>query len=78
MRLSTFVLCATALALMAGCNKPAAKKTESDAPAVQVDAPGVKVDIEPGKGTEVKAPGVDVETSPGGPAKVEVDGEVPK
>jgi len=42
---------------------------------VQIEAPGVKVDIEKNKGVEVNAPGVHVDTAPadGSGVKVDVD-----
>jgi hypothetical protein len=40
---------------------------------IQVDAPGVKVDIEKNKGVEVNAPGVHVDTAPADGSGVKVD-----
>ena len=45
---------------------------------VQVEAPGVKVDIEKNKGVEVDAPGVHVDTAPADGSGVKVDVDQPK
>ncbi len=45
---------------------------------VQVEAPGVKVDIEKNKGVEVNAPGVHVDTAPADGSGVKVDVEQAK
>jgi len=70
----TIVAIAVALAATFGCaseSKPSADDAETG---VEVNAPGVDVNVDPGKGVEVEAPGVDVEaerTDDGGDVKVD-------
>jgi len=69
MRIS-FLSAAAVLALACGCEKKASPTMEGPAPAekqIEVQAPGVDVKVEPGKGVEVQAPGVEVETAPKNP-----------
>ncbi len=64
---SSFFGAAAVLALVCGCEKKAAPTMEGPPPAekqIDVQAPGVDVKVEPGKGVEVEAPGVNVDTKP--------------
>lgn len=67
------------LACALGCEKKA--KTDT-APAegghIEVNAPGVDVNVDREKGVDVKTPAVDVEATPEGDADVKVDGDEPK
>jgi hypothetical protein len=56
---------AVVLALACGCEKKTTPTMEGPPPAdkqIDVQAPGVDVKVEPGKGVEVQAPGVEVDT----------------
>jgi len=50
---------------MIGCEskKPPTPKP-AERPEIKVNAPGVNVDVEPGKGVQVEAPGVEIDTKP--------------
>ena len=60
MKTSLYLLAAVALGMALGCERKPAPPAEK--PGIEVNAPGVKVDVEPGKGVEVNAPGVEVDT----------------
>ena len=50
-----------------GCEHKPAEKVDGKAdgrPGIEVNAPGVHVDIGHGKGVEVQAPGVEIQTRP--------------
>ncbi len=64
MRTSILASMAVAAACSLGCDRKADTK-------VNIDAPGVKVNVDPDKGVSVQAPGVDVESAPAG-TKVDV------
>jgi hypothetical protein len=69
MRASFFGV-AVMLALTYGCEKKASPTMEGPPPGekqIEVQAPGVDVKVEPGKGVEVEAPGVEVNTAPTNP-----------
>lgn len=62
MRLLMLAAMLVVTGLAVGCEtkpKPAVEEKK-----IEINAPGVKVDIERGKGVEVEAPGVDVEAKP--------------
>ena len=46
-----------------GCDRKPAPKVESN-PGIEVNAPGVHVEVGDRKGVEVQAPGVEVQTRP--------------
>jgi hypothetical protein len=48
-------------AALAGCNKPAPAPVVEEKPSLEVQAPGVDVNVKPGEGVQVEAPGVDVD-----------------
>ena len=79
MKWSSYALLAT-LALV-GCAKQGGTKVDASAPAekgIEVQAPGVDVEVKPGEGVKVEAPGVDVKTSPNDGPQIDVDGGAPK
>lgn len=60
MKTSFFVVLSLLTFGAVGCDsKP--KPAVEERPKIEVNAPGVKVDVDPDKGIEVKAPGVEVE-----------------
>ena len=70
-----------ALAAASGCQPQSKSNLDADTPdpddqgsSLRIEAPGVDVNIAPGKGVEVEAPGVDVEAKRdenGGEVKVD-------
>jgi len=70
MRFSILASMAVALACSLGCDRKPDPKVNVDKE-INVDAPGIKVNVDPDRGVSVQAPGVDVETSPSG-VKVDV------
>lgn len=47
-------------------------ETSGDAKGLEIQAPGVDVEVKPGEGVEVKAPGVEVDAKRGDGAEVDV------
>jgi hypothetical protein len=62
------------MAVAATCSLGCDRKPDAK---VNIDAPGVQVNVDPDKGVSVQAPGVDVKAAPGG-TKVDVGPETPK
>jgi hypothetical protein len=78
LRLTVLALLVSVAAFACGCDK---KKEVAPPPeeggGIDVQAPGVDVEVKPGEGVEVKAPGTDVEAKPGEGADVNVDADAP-
>ncbi len=68
MKFNVFASIALVTVCSLGCDRTPAKK-------VEVEAPGVKVDIDGKKGVQVDAPGVHVDTAPADGSGVKVDVE---
>ncbi len=77
MRMS-IITAALALVCSLGCEGKSGPKMEPDRPAIEINAPGVEVKVDPKEGVDVKAPGIEVEAAPKEGAEVKVDAESPK